>query len=242
MFVVCGADVQDAALEPPLRAYALGRRLVAEGLGTALLVAVVIGSGIMAERLAAGNLAVALLANAVATGAALVVLITILGPISGAHFNPVVSLAFAIRRELTMRTLVGYVAVQIAGACLGAVLAHAMFDLPLVQVSTHVRDGASQAISEAVATFGLLLTLCGAIRFRSEATPVAVGLYIAAAYWFTASTAFANPAVTLARTLTDTFAGIAPTSAPMFILAQIVGMIAALGLTAWLFTEDRTDA
>lgn len=242
MFVVCGADVQDAALEPPLLAFAMSKRLIAEGLGTGLLVAVVIGSGIMAERLATGNVAVALLANAVATGAALTVLITILGPISGAHFNPAVSLAFAIRREMTMATLAGYVAVQIAGACLGAVLAHAMFDLPLVQISTHVRDGASQVVSEFVATIGLLLTIFGAIRFRPEATPVAVGLYITAAYWFTASTAFANPAVTLARTLTDTFAGIAPASAPPFILAQIVGMVAALSLTAWLFTEDRTDA
>jgi glycerol uptake facilitator-like aquaporin len=239
VFIVCGADVQDAALEPPKFSYGAAKRLVAEGLGTTLLVAVVIGSGVMAERLAAGNVAVALLANAIATGAALAVLITVFGPISGAHFNPVVSLAFAIRRELPLTTLFGFVLVQIAGAYVGAIIAHAMFNLSLVQVSTHVRGGPAQAFSEAVATFGLLLTIFGALRFRPSATPAAVGLYITAAYWFTASTSFANPAVTVARTLTDTFAGIAPASAPIFILAQIVGMAAAVGMTSWLFTEDR---
>jgi len=230
--------VQDAALAFPPLAYGAAKRLVAEGLGTTLLVAVVIGSGVMAERLAAGNGAVALLANAVATGAALTVLITVLGPVSGAHFNPVVSLAFALRRELPIPTLIGFVLVQIAGACLGALLAHAMFDLSLVQVSTHARDSPAQALSEAIATFGLVLTIFGALRFRPTATPAAVGLYITAAYWFTASTSFANPAVTVARTLTDTFAGIAPVSAPLFIMAQITGMAAAVVLTSWLFTED----
>lgn len=231
--------MQDAALEPPLLAYGAGKRLVAEALGSGLLVAVVIGSGIMAERLSAGNVAVALLANAIATGAALFVLITVFGPISGAHFNPVVSAAFAVHRELPWPALPGYILAQVIGACLGAVLAHAMFALPLVQISTHLRDGTSQAISEAVATFGLLLTIFGALRFRPSATPAAVGLYITAAYWFTASTSFANPAVTVARTLSNTFAGIAPASAPAFILAQVVGMAAALALAAWLLTEDR---
>ena len=237
---VCGADVQDAALEPPLLAYGRGKRIAAEALGTGLLVTVVIGSGIMAERLSAGNAAVALLANAVATGAALFVLITVFGPISGAHFNPVVSAAFAIRRELPLAMLGAYAVGQIVGACCGAGLAHAMFALPLVQVSTHARDAISQAISEAVATFGLLVTIFGTLRFRAAATPAAVGLYIMAAYWFTASTSFANPAVTVARTLTNTFAGIAPSSAPAFIAAQIVGMGAALALTSWLLIEDRS--
>lgn len=218
------------------------RHVVAEALGTALLVATVVGSGIMAERLAAGNLAVALLANALATGAVLVVLITVLGPISGAHFNPVVSLAFALRRALPPATLAGYVAAQIAGACLGAVLAHLMFDLPPVQVSDHLRGGLSQAISEVVATFGLLLTIFGALKFRAASTAALVGLYIAAAYWFTASTSFANPAVTLARTLTDTFSGIAPASAPTFILAQCVGLALSLPLLHWLLAEDRPHA
>lgn len=218
------------------------KRLVAEGLGTGLLVAVVVGSGIMAESLAAGNGAVALLANAVATGAALFVLIAVFGPISGAHLNPVVSLAFAIRRGLPASNLPGYVASQIVGACLGAMLAHAMFDLPLIQISSHERAGASQAISEVVATFGLMLTIFGCLRFRPMATPAAVGLYITAAYWFTASTSFANPAVTIARTLTDTFSGIAPASAPAFIVAQLAGLIGALVLIPWLFTEDRLHA
>ena len=230
-----------AALEPPLRVYSLGRRLTAEALGICVLVAVVVGSGIMAERLCGGNPGLALLANAMATGAGLFVLITALGPVSGAHFNPVVSLAFAVGRELPWAMLPGYVAVQVLGGLLGVVLAHAMFALPLVQVSTHLRAGPSQAISEVAATFGLLLTLFGALRFRPAAAPAAVGLYITAAYWFTASTAFANPAVTLARTLTDSFAGIAPTSAPAFILAQLSGAGLALALIPWLLTEERAD-
>lgn len=231
--------MQDAALEPPLLPFSLARRLTAEGLGSLLLVAVVVGSGIMGERLAAGNMAVALLANAVATGAALIVLITVLGPISGAHFNPVVTAAFAVRRELSWPVAGAYVLVQVAGTCLGAVLAHAMFALPLLQVSTHARDGLAQAISEVVATFGLLLTIYGCLRFRPEATPTAVGFYITAAYWFTASTSFANPAVTIARTLTNTFAGIAPASAPAFIAAQVIGLAIALGLTNWLLKEEN---
>lgn len=218
------------------------RRLVAEVLGSALLVATVVGSGIMAERLAAGNPAVALLANAVATGAALVVLITVLGPISGAHLNPVVSLAFAFRRELSPAMLAGYVAAQIVGACVGVVLAHLMFDLAAIQVSDHLRSGLSQTISEGVATFGLLLTIFGALKFRPGATPALVGLYIAAAYWFTASTSFANPAVTIARTLTDTFSGIAPASAPAFIAAQCIALALALPLLNWLFAQDPAHA
>ena len=232
--------VTDAALEPPLLGYSVGKRLTAEALGSALLVAVVIGSGIMGERLAVGNPAVALLANAIATGAGLFVLVSVFGPISGAHFNPVVSAAFAVRRELPWSALPGYVAAQIAGACLGAMLAHAMFALPILEVSTHVRAGPSQAFSEVVATFGLLLTIFGVLRFRPGATPAAVGLYITSAYWFTASTAFANPAVTVARTLTDTFAGIAPASAPAFIVAQCAGAVAAVALVPWLLTENRS--
>lgn len=222
-----------------MTAFAPTKRLAAEALGSLMLVAVVIGSGVMAERLAQGNTAVALLANAIATGAVLFVLISIFGPISGAHFNPVVSVAFAIRGELPWQLTQGYIVAQIVGACLGAVLAHAMFALPLLQVSAHPRDGMSQVLAEVVATFGLLLTIFGFLRFRPQETPVAVGLYITAAYWFTASTSFANPAVTIARTISDTFAGIAPHSAPAFIIAQVVGMAAALGLSAWLLTEDR---
>lgn len=218
-----------------------GRAVVAEALGAALLVATVVGSGIMAERLAGGNLAVALLANAVATGAVLVVLITVLGPMSGAHFNPVVSLAFALRRALPPVTLAAYMPAQIAGACLGAVLANLMFDLPAIQISTHLREGPSQLLSEVVATAGLLLTIFGGLRFRPAAIPALVGLYITAAYWFTASTSFANPAVTLARTLTDTFSGIAPASAPAFIGAQLSGLAVALPLLHWLLAEDRSQ-
>ncbi len=234
--------VTGAALAPPRLAYSLAKRLAAEGLGTALLVAVVVGSGIMGARLADGNPAVALLANAIATGAGLFVLISIFGPISGAHFNPVVSAAFAFRRDLPWPALPGYMAAQVAGGCLGAALANAMFDLPILEVSTHLRAGPSQALSEAVATFGLLLTIFAVLRFRPLATPAAVGLYITSAYWFTASTAFANPAVTIARTLTDTFAGIAPASAPAFIVAQVVGTIAALALIPWLLTEAPSHA
>ena len=210
------------------------RRLVAEALGTALLLAIVIGSGIMGESLAGGNTAIALLGNTIATGAGLVVLITVFGPISGAHFNPAVSLAFALRRELPVRMALAYVAVQIFGAVLGVWAAHAMFDQPILQVSEKLRDGPAQAWSEFIATFGLLATILGTVRFKPDFTPVSVGLYITSAYWFTASTSFANPAVTVARSLSDSFAGIAPSSAPLFIAAQLVGAVVAVGLFGWL--------
>lgn len=232
---------RDAALEPHRLDYGSSKRLVAEALGSALLAAVVIGSGVMADRLSQGNTALALQANATATGAALFVLITVFGPISGAHFNPVVSVAFALRRELPWRSTAAYIAAQLIGAWLGAVVAHAMVALPLLQVSTHAREGLSQGLAEAVATFGLVLTIFGFLRFQPRQTPAALGLYITAAYWFTASTSFANPAVTVARMLSDTFAGIAPASVPAFVVAQFVGMAAALWLSTWLFTEDRND-
>jgi glycerol uptake facilitator-like aquaporin len=223
-----------ASLEPPREAFDPARRLAAEALGTALLLAVVVGSGIMGERLAGGNDAIALLGNTLATGAALVVLITIFGPLSGAHFNPAVTLVFAFRREIGWRLAAAYVAVQAVAAVAGVYAAHAMFAEPILQASTKLRDGPAQAFSEAIATFGLVLTILGTLRFRPGFTPAAVGLYITAAYWFTASTSFANPAVTLARSLTDTFAGIAPTSAPAFIAAQLVGAAAAALLGGWL--------
>lgn len=205
----------------------LPARLAAELAGTAFLLAVVVGSGIMGDRLAGGNDAIALLANALATGAGLVVLITVLGPVSGAHFNPAVSLVFALRRELPARAALAYVAAQVAGAVLGVWAAHAMFELPILEVSSKVRAGPAQAWSEVVATFGLVATILGCLRARPDFVPAAVGLYITAAYWFTASTSFANPAVTLARSLTDTFAGIAPPSVPAFLAAQVVGALAA---------------
>lgn len=231
-------DTDVASLEPPVHPFSTGRRLAAEVLGTALLLAVVIGSGIMGDRLAAGNVAIALLGNTLSTGAALVVLITIFGPISGAHFNPAVTLAFAIRREIRPALGFAYVGAQLAGAVLGVYAAHAMFAEPLFQISTKLRDGPAQAFSEGVATFGLLATILGCLRFRPDFTPVAVGLYITSAYWFTASTSFANPAVTIARSLSDTFAGIAPSSAPTFIIAQIVGALLALILCSWLLKEE----
>lgn len=218
----------------------LSRRLVAEGLGTALLLAVVVGSGIMGERLAGGNVAVALLGNTLATGAALVVLIGVFGPISGAHFNPAVTLVAALRRDLPWRLALVYPIVQVVGAVLGVWAAHAMFDEPILQVSTKLRAGSSQAFAEVVATFGLVATILGTVRFRPESTPMAVGLYITAAYWFTASTSFANPAVTVARSLSNTFAGIAPSCAPAFILAQIVGALLAAGVFGWLLKTDKT--
>ena len=227
----------DASLEPPLHPFDTGRRLFAEALGTLLLLAIVIGSGIMGERLAGGNTAIALLGNTLATGAGLVVLITVFGPISGAHFNPAVTLAFAMKREITLVLAVGYVAAQLAGAVLGVWAAHAMFAEPILQVSTKLRDGPAQGFSEFIATFGLVATILGALRFRPDFTPVAVGLYITAAYWFTASTSFANPAVTVARSLSDTFAGIAPSSAPFFIAAQFVGALVAVGVFGWLLKE-----
>jgi glycerol uptake facilitator-like aquaporin len=228
-------DVTTAAsLEPPREAFDLKRRLAAEALGTALLLAIVIGSGVMGERLAGGNVALALLGNTLATGAGLTVLITVFGPLSGAHFNPAVTLAFAARRELPAAEAAAYVAVQLAGALAGVFAAHAMFALPILEVSHKLRGGPAQAFSEAVATFGLLMTIFGCLRFRPQATPFAVGLYISSAYWFTASTSFANPAVTVARSVSETFAGIAPASAPALILAQLVGTAAALAVSRWL--------
>ena len=229
----------EASLEPPLLAFSTTRRLAAEALGTALLLAVVIGSGIMGERLAGGNVAIALLGNTLATGAGLVVLITVFGPISGAQFNPAVTLAFALKREIGWELALAYVAAQLAGGVAGVYAAHAMFAEPILQVSTRLRGGPAQAFSEFVATFGLLATILGALKFRPSFTPVAVGLYITSAYWFTASTSFANPAVTIARSLSDTFAGIAPTSAPAFIAAQIAGAVAAVAVFSWLLKEER---
>ena len=227
-----------ASLEPPLLPFSIARRLTAEALGTGLLLAVVIGSGIMGERLAGGNVAIALLGNTIATGAALVVLITVFGPISGAQFNPVVTLAFALKREIGLKLAIAYGAAQIIGALIGVYAAHAMFAEPILQVSTKLRDGPAQAFSEGVATFGLLATILGSLRFRPDFTPVAVGLYITAAYWFTASTSFANPAVTIARSMSNTFAGIAPGSAPAFIAAQVVGAVVAVAVFGWLLKEE----
>src|SRR5215208_371285 len=205
----------------------LTQRLGAEGLGTAFLLATVIGSGIMAERLAGGNQALALLCNTLPTGAILVVLITIFGPISGAHLNPAVSLVFALRKEMLWNEYAAYVVAQIAGGILGALLAHAMFELPFFQISATARTGLGQWIAEVVAVFGLILTILGCLARNAAAVPMAVGLYITAAYWFTASTSFANPAVTIARSLSDTFAGIAPADVPAFIAAQIIGAVLA---------------
>lgn len=212
----------------------LGRRLAAEGAGTALLLAGVVGSGIMGERLAGGNTAIALLANTLATGAVLVALIVTFGPISGAHFNPAVTLAGAWQRTLRWSEVPAYVATQIGGAFAGVMAAHLMFGEPLLAFSQQARAGTAQLWSEFIATFGLLAVIQGGVRQRSTALPFAVGCYIAAAYWFTASTSFANPAVTLARAMTDTFAGIRPADVPGFIVAQMLGAAAATALFAWL--------
>ena len=222
-------------------AFGMNRRLAAEAMGTAFLLAAVVGSGIMGERLAAGNAAVALLANSLATGAALVVLISILGPISGAHFNPAVTLFAALRRDIGPRTGVLYVAAQLAGAFAGVWLAHAMFAMPVVEVSAKLRDGPAQWLAEFVATFGLMATIAGAARYVPSATAQLVGLYITAAYWFTASTSFANPAVTLARTMTDSFSGIAPHSATLFVAAQLLAAVAAHGVLGWLFKSAEAQ-
>jgi glycerol uptake facilitator-like aquaporin len=214
-----------------------GRRAAAEAVGTALLLATVVGSGIMGERLAGGNVALALLANSLATGAALVALIASFGPISGAHFNPVVTLAVAWRRGLPWREVPGYLLAQMVGAPAGVLLAHHMFGLPAVTPSTHVRSGWGQLSSEVVATFGLLFVIGACARRRPALVPFAVGGYIAAAYWFTASTSFANPAVTLARALTDSFAGIRPADVPPFIAAQLIGAAAATAFERWVSEE-----
>lgn len=226
----------DGPVPPPLD---LPRRLAAETLGTTLLLAVVVGSGIMGVRLAGGNDALALLGNTAATGAALVVLITVFGPLSGAHFNPVVTVAMLMRGEIGAMPATAYVSVQVAGAIAGTAIAHLMFAEPVIQVSTTLRDGPAQVFSEAVASFGLLMTIFGCLRFRPTAAPAMVGLYITAAYWFTSSTSFANPAVTLARALTDTFAGIAPASVPGFLLGQVLGLVAATALGGWLFGKGE---
>jgi glycerol uptake facilitator-like aquaporin len=210
------------------------RRIAAEFLGTAFLVAAVVGSGIMGERLAGGNVAIALLANTIATGAALVALILTFGPISGAHFNPAVTLVDAMERGLSWPDAGQYVLAQCLGAVSGAMAAHLMFRLPLISLSHHARTGAAQLFSEFIATFGLLCVIWGCSRIRSEMVAFAVGAYITAAYWFTASTSFANPAVTIARSLTDTFSGIRPLDVAAFIAAQITGAIAATFLFRWL--------
>ncbi len=221
----------------------LSRRLVAEALGTAFLLAVVVGSGIMAERLAGGNVAIALLANAIATGAGLVALILMFGPISGAHFNPVVTLSQAWQKNMPAGEVLPYIAVQLVGAFAGVAAAHMMFDDPLFFASQHARTGMAQWWSEFVATFGLIAVIIGCSRSRPSVTPFAVAAYITAAYWFTSSTSFANPAVTLARSATDTFAGIRPGDTPGFIVAQLLGAAAATLVFCWLYpiAHDRSS-
>jgi glycerol uptake facilitator-like aquaporin len=221
-----------------MEGFDLARRLTAEALGTALLVAAVIGSGIMADRLSGGKVALALLCNTLATGAILVVIITIFAPVSGAHFNPAVSLVMMIRGELDRRDGLLYMLVQILSGCLGALFAHLMFGLDPIQLATKARTGLPQWFAEFVAT---LITILGCIRFRPDAVAFAVGLYITSAYWFTASTSFANPAVTIGRSLSDTFAGIAPADVPGFIVAQILGALAAAALGHWLFARARVS-
>jgi glycerol uptake facilitator-like aquaporin len=223
-----------------MESFDIARRLTAEALGTALLVAAVIGSGIMAAKLAGGNNGIALLCNTLATGTILVVIITIFAPVSGAHFNPVVSLVMMLKGGLDRREAVAYMLVQIVGGCVGALFAHLMFGLDPLQLGSTARTGPPQWLAEFVATFGLLITVLGCVRFRADAIAFAVGLYITSAYWFTASTSFANPAVTIARSLSDTFAGIAPSDVPGFIVAQILGALAAAALGGWLFAWTRT--
>ena len=220
--------------------YSAGQRLAAEALGSALLLAAVVGSGIMGERLAGGNVAIALIANTAATGAMLFVLITIFGPVSGAHFNPAVSVVATLQRNITWSVCAAYVAAQVAGALIGVAAAHAMFEMPIVQVSLKPRSGAAQLFSEFIATFGLITCILATVRFAPSRTAAAVAVYITAAYWFTASTSFANPAVTLARSVTDTFAGIRPIDAPAFIAAQLCGALAAMLVMSWLLSpRDR---
>lgn len=216
----------------------LPRRLVAEALGTGILVATVVGSGIMADRLT-DDVALALLGNTLPTGAILVVLITILGPLSGAHFNPAVTLVFALRREIGANAAGAYVAAQVIGGIVGTLVAHAMFELPIWQASATVRTGSAQWFAEAVAAFGLVFTILAGLRFRSDAIPWLVGLYITAAYWFTASTSFANPAVAIARAFTDTFAGIRPADLPGFIAAEFAGAVLAMLVAGWLLAIPR---
>jgi len=217
------------------------RRLAAEAGGAGLLVATVIGSGVMADALSADG-GVALLGNTIPTGAILVVLITILGPVSGAHLNPAVSLVFALRRQLPAAMAAGYMLAQVTGGLLGAFLAHAMFELPILQVGTAARSGAGQWLAEGVATFGLVATILGGLRSRPQAVPWLVGLYITAAYWFTASTSFANPAVAIARGFSDTFAGIRPSDVPAFVLAEVAGAVIALWIMGWLLSPSTDHA
>jgi glycerol uptake facilitator-like aquaporin len=218
----------------------LSQRTFCEWLGTAFLLAAVVGSGIMAQKLADGNLALVLLCNTLPTGAILVVLILVFGPLSGAQFNPAVSVALALRRKLPWSTAAIFIVAQILGAIVGVWVAHLMFDIPLWQLSSTTRTGPGQWLAEAVATFGLVLTILGCIARTPASMPYAVGLYITSAYWFTASTSFANPAVTIARSLSDTFAGIAPAGVPAFIVAQLAGMLTAVSLSQWLWGERMT--
>ncbi|QFT30151.1 Aquaporin Z [Labrenzia sp. THAF82] len=221
--------------------FSLSRRLVAEALGTAMLVGTVVGSGIMADKLS-DDVAVSLLGNTIPTGAILVVLITMLGPISGAHFNPAVTFVFWLKRELGLAVAAVYIIAQILGGISGSLVAHVMFELPVLQASTTVRTGAGQWVAEIVATFGLLATILAGIRFREAAVPWLVGLYITAAYWFTASTSFANPAVAISRAFTDTFAGIRPVDLPGFIIAEFAGAAVALALFSWLLKSEKQAA
>lgn len=215
------------------------RKLCAELIGTAFLLATVVGSGIMAERLADGNVAIALLGNAIPTGAILVVLIVVFGPISGGHFNPAVTLAFLVRREIGVSMALAYIATQVAGGLIGTWAAHLMFEENLLQISTKIRTGPAQWFAEVVATFGLLMAILGALRWRPDFVPYSVGLYITAAYWFTASTSFANPAVTVARSFTDTFSGIMPSHMPAFVIAQCIGALLAAAIFGWLFGQQE---
>ncbi|MGI9352559.1 MAG: aquaporin [Rhizobiaceae bacterium] len=221
-----------------MQSYSNAQKFCAEFTGTAFLLGTVVGSGIMAEALAGGNIAIALLGNAIPTGAILFVLITMLGPISGAHFNPAVTLAFSLRKEISKADGIAYVFAQIAGGIIGVWLAHLMFELEVFQFSQKIRTGGAQWLAEGIATFGLVFTILGTLKFKPDAIPAAVGLYITAAYWFTASTSFANPAVTIARSLTDTFAGIAPTNMPTFILAQFMGAVLAWVYCRWQFESS----
>lgn len=220
--------------------FSLSRRLAAEALGTAMLVGTVVGSGIMADRLS-DDVAVSLLGNTIPTGAILVVLITILGPISGAHFNPAVTFVFCLKRNLGLSIGISYIVAQILGGICGTLIAHVMFEEAVLQASTTVRTGPSQWVAEIVATFGLLASILAGIRFREAAVPWLVGLYITAAYWFTASTSFANPAVAISRAFTDTFAGIRPIDLPGFIIAELVGAALALVFFSWLLTSDKSS-
>ena len=229
-------------LRPPHERRMIRRSLLAEALGSLILFATVIGSGIMAERLAGGNVAVALLGNTLATGAILFVLVTMLGPISGAHLNPAVTLVMRLRGHVSTKVALGYVAAQLIGGVLGIWLAHVMFDVPVLQLSTKIRSGPGQLTGEAAATFGLVLTILGTARVRPSATPTSVALFITAAYWFTSSTSFANPAITIARSLSDSFAGIAPASVPGFIAAQLVGALVAHLVADLIFTPPALEA